>query len=348
MNNLERGRNLPSTPVLAALARELGVSTDLLLWGYGSADDPGSLQLSAEPAAVDSLTPSPSASLYPAAIAGMIPFRPRELQPDTALRARLEALATAFLALEDICGAMKQAELPLSIPFLREEDGIDRLVERVRTLLGVEEAVIFDYLELLENTGLRILFTELPESLQSVGLHDQVNSNVLFFIRAALNPERQLFRILYELGWAYQHVHRIVARVGDPRVLDQEHTARKFAARFLMPREAVVRTVRQLGITRDQWTYELLLRIKHRFGVSAQAFNLRLLELKLITPQRQQELRERIESHYAATDQAEPGSTKRVLSLNGRFGDLLLCAQQHHATGEVDAITQLAQGLPGV
>ena len=306
------------------------------------------LQLTAEPAGPGATGDAIGRAEYPVAVSGMLPFRPRELQGSDELVLRLESLAGAFLALEDICGAMKQAELPLSIPFLREEDGIDRLVERVRTLLGVENAVVFDYLELLENSGLRILFMELPEELQSVGLHDQINSNVVFFIRQGLNPERQLFRILYELGWAYQHVHRIVARAGDPRVLDQEHTARKFAALFLMPREAVMRTVRQLGIGRDQWTYELLLRIKHRFGVSAQAFNLRLLELGLITPALQQELRERIEQHYAATGHAEPDSTKRVLSPNGRFGDLLLCAQQHHATGEVAAIARLAQGLPGV
>jgi len=42
-----------------------------------------------------------------------------------------------------------------------------------------------------------------------------------------------------------------------------------FAATFLMPSGAVTDTVEQLGIRQKQWPYELLLRIKHRFGVSA-------------------------------------------------------------------------------
>ena len=49
--------------------------------------------------------------------------------------------------------------------------------------------------------------------------------------------------------------------------------ARRFAATFLVPTKAVSDTVEQLGIQRKRWSYELLLRIKHRFGVSAEAFN---------------------------------------------------------------------------
>lgn len=36
------------------------------------------------------------------------------------------------------------------------------------------------------------------------------------------------------------------------------------------------------GVGRDAWDFGMLLRLKHCFGVSAQAFNYRLLELGLI------------------------------------------------------------------
>ena len=46
------------------------------------------------------------------------------------------------------------------------------------------------------------------------------------------------------------------------------------APRWLfMPAKAVSDTVEQLGIQKKHWSYELLLLIKHRFGVSAEAFN---------------------------------------------------------------------------
>ena len=82
----------------------------------------------------------------------------------------------------------------------------------------------------------------------------------------------------------------------------------------------------QLGLGRDDWTYDLLLRIKHRFGVSAQAFLFRLVELGLITDALAVSFRARIERHYSATSYAEPDSTRRILSPNGRLGDLLLAA----------------------
>ncbi len=58
----------------------------------------------------------------------------------------------------------------------------------------------------------------------------------------------------------------------------------RFAATFLMPKKSVCDTVNQLGIQKKHWSYELLLRIKHRFGISAETFLYRLEELDLIDP----------------------------------------------------------------
>ncbi|MDD2456512.1 MAG: hypothetical protein PHE10_09320, partial [Kiritimatiellae bacterium] len=68
---------------------------------------------------------------------------------------------------------------------------------------------------------------------------------------------------------------------------------------------------------------EMLLRLKHRFGVSAEAFNYRLHELGLIKAERQGELRAAIRRHYETHSFAELGDSRRILSPNGRLGDLL-------------------------
>jgi len=86
-------------------------------------------------------------------------------------------------------------------------------------------------------------------------------------------------------------------------------------------------------------TWELLLRLKHRFGVSAEAFLYRLGELELITPAALKDLKTRIKVHYAACGNTEPDASRRLLTPNGRLGDLLLvAAQKPAATDELKQI----------
>jgi hypothetical protein len=164
--------------------------------------------------------------------------------------------------------------------------------------------------------------------------------------------ERQLFRVLYELGRLYDFNARrqqqgsgasSAPAAGEAldyrgKPLTPDRTARRFAGLFLLPEAAVRATVAQLGIEAGDWDYGLLLRIKHRFGVSAEAFLYRLDELGLIARKLVAPLRERIHAHYAATHNTEPASTRRILSPNGRLGDLFLIASRGPEQAEVAAI----------
>ena len=69
--------------------------------------------------------------------------------------------------------------------------------------------------------------------------------------------------------------------------------------------------VYSLNIKPDEWTYELLLRIKERFGVSAEAFAIRLKELALITRRKSDEFINQIKQYYASTDHDEPMAKER-------------------------------------
>jgi Zn-dependent peptidase ImmA (M78 family) len=113
-----------------------------------------------------------------------------------------------------------------------------------------------------------------------------------------------------------------------------------------MPASAVRASVAQLGIKPDGWTYELLLRLKHRFGVSAQSFLIRLGELQLIDEKAATGLKGRIEAHYQRTGYGEPDATRRILSPNGRLGDLLSIASRNKETAEeATAIGRTLRGL---
>ena len=76
------------------------------------------------------------------------------------------------------------------------------------------------------------------------------------------------------------------------------------------------------------WYFELLLRIKHRFGISAETFLYRLEELDLIDPALVEPLKEKIYDHYDKTRFGEPDFSRRLLAPNGRLWDLVLTGKE--------------------
>ncbi len=334
--NIENGKNLPSVRSLCRLAAALEVSVNDLL---SPAD-----YLSAEPPRKSSgriKTGHPFDELARRDIARVtrIAGETRALTPDVLQRIQTRILD--YLALEDLAGACKRATLPLRLPFTEDAAGAALLAACVRMHLGIGAAIVFDYVELLENHGLRLLFLDLPEQVESLSFHDAANANAFLVLGEGFNPEKQLFRMFVELANLY-----LFAENGNLPVQETGETRRFtkwFSSFLLMPEEAVRATVRQLGVAPDAWSFDLLLRIKHRFGVSAETFALRLEEVGALTPKLQQKFKARIQAHYAATHFGEPGDSHRTLSRNGRFGDLLLCARRRSpASPELEGIAARA------
>jgi len=339
LNTLERGHHLPSVPVLCKLAQVLHTDVSHLL------DDAVHSYVVREPPAPygtdacrNEQPLTAAAHAYSAVQARIIRFEPDTAHLSEKTIRIIDGVINAFLALEDIVEVQKQAAIPLTLKLPATQGGWQRFTARVRGLLGISDAVIFDYLGLFENAGLRVVFLPLPANVESVACYDRQCENAFFLIAEGITVERQLFRLCYELGRIYLYNGGLAAqaKIGG---LDTEHAARRFAAFFLMPEEAVSTSVRQVGVGPGQCTWELLLRLKHRFGVSAEAFLYRLGELDLITPASLKELKVRIHAHYAATGNSEPDASRRLLTPNGRLGDLLLVAtQKAAAAGELKQI----------
>ncbi|MDY6903440.1 MAG: XRE family transcriptional regulator [Thermodesulfobacteriota bacterium] len=334
LGRIERGENMPSTAVVHRVARIMGVSLDTLF-----AEDPQTFL----------------ACQVNAADAPFVPTHGHGQFPPSVLNATREIIQ-AVSALETICGAQKQAKIPLNIPFETSARGLAELAERVRNYMSIGTSIVFDYFELFESMGFRVIIMPLPKETPSITFFDMENQNAFFFIRRLMTPERKLFHLAYGLG-------RILLMTGpaaaknqfpenvdpdddditadrelteasdaadnsDAKPLTRHRAARKFAAFFLMPESSVLTTIRQLGIQPDQWTYELLLRLKHRFGVSAEAFLFRLRELSLIDSHLHTRFHEQIQAYYRDNNFAEPDATRRLLTPNGRVWDLVLTARQ--------------------
>jgi len=314
LGRIERGLNAPSASVIYRLSKELGVSVDTLF-----AEDEHEFC---------SLKHESSRAPFPATTSGKneeLPSRIITMSHD---------IIEAFCALENICKAQKRANIPLVIPFNPTISGMEMLSEKVRCFAGIEHGIVFDYFELFETLGFRVIVVPLPKKIESFSYYDPLNQNAFFFLAARQNSERQLFCLACELGkililtYAIQQGVELFQTDGAPdpsgkKAFTDHRAARRFAATFLMPAKAVDDTVKQLGIQRKRWSYELLLRIKHRFGVSAEAFLYRLDELDLIDPSLVQPLKDTIHEHYGKTD-----LSRRLLTPNGRLWDLVLTGKE--------------------
>ena len=331
LGRIERGVNAPSASVIYRLAKALGVSVDTLFAEHEQ--DFRSLQHESS----------------------RDPFLVTLDKPDEVLpkKVKAQALIDAFWALEDICNAQKRARIPLLIPFEPTEDGMEALSETVRRISGIEHGVVFDYFELFENQGFRVIVVPMPKNIDSFSYYDPLYQNAFFFLNARKNSERQLFSLAYELGkvliltyTTQQGVNLFPAQdekdYQNEKPFTVHRAARRFAATFLMPANAVCDTVMQLGIQEKCWSYELLLRIKHRFGISAEAFLYRLDELNLIDPGLVKPLKEKIHKYYGKTGFGEPDFSRRLLTPNGRLWDLVLTGKEiEDGRDEVLAIEQI-------
>lgn len=243
------------------------------------------------------------------------------LPPEDVVR-DLERRFDDCLALEKLCGAFGSAAIPFTLPFRVDSDGAERLASRVRSLLGLGDSIVLDYVSVLENHGVRIVFATLPQGLESMSFLDVRGGGAFIAVGDRLTAEKQLFRIALELAWIYLFVrngHKPVREAAEAN----RRFAKLFAACFLLPRAAVAEAAASLGVGRSDWTYPLVLRVKRHFGTSAEAFSYRLFETGLVDEQRLSGILAAIKAHYEANRNSEPGETLPALLRNGRLADLV-------------------------
>ncbi|MBW2711822.1 MAG: helix-turn-helix transcriptional regulator, partial [Deltaproteobacteria bacterium] len=155
LGRIERGVNAPSASVIYRLAKALGVSVDTLFAEHDQ--DFRSLQHESS----------------------RDPFLVTLDDPDDVLPKKIktmaQALIDAFWALEDICSAQKHPRIPLLIPFTPTENGMEVLSDTVRRYTGIEHGVVFDYFELFENQGLRVIIVPMPKNADSFSYYDPLH-----------------------------------------------------------------------------------------------------------------------------------------------------------------------------
>ena len=219
----------------------------------------------------------------------------RDTAVDRRVRARLKKEMGKWKALERAAGVAGSPTLPLFFPSAAEHGAL--LARAVRTAGGLGLSATVDPIPFLEQKGIRVLETKLPFGLDSWALWDPMDGNAFLFLRKGATEEKKRFRAAFELG----HLARFVS--GGMRPLrdigDSRKTSRAFAAAFLLPEEAVREAANGLAIGPKNWTWELVLALKARFGVSAETFLYRIEELGMISHSRGRDFRTRLKERYA-------------------------------------------------
>lgn len=326
---IERGRRPPTLRTLRRVCEALGASVDDLLRAATGRSAPAE----AEPAAgllpgMQELFRSPEEALFaPLAARGIVrTTRTDTLSAPLPSQETVEALERRILdyrRLETLCGAFAGASIPLSLPFPLDAEGAEQLADRVRKLLGLGDSIVLDLVSVLEAHGVRVLFLPLGRGVESLSFLDARGAGAFIVLSSETTTEKQLFRLSLELAWIY-----LFTRGGSSAPVPESAEANRrfaklFAACFLLPRGAVLAASVSLGAGRGDWTYPLVLRVKRRFGTSAEAFAYRLFELGLLPESALTGILGAIKAHYATHQNREPGEALPPLVRDGRLGDLI-------------------------
>lgn len=307
---VESGRNSPSVKTLSRVASALGITLAQLF-----SPPNGRLLFGRR-------LKTPRSSLEFDGVGMVRIMRPAPGTRDIAKRdvKRLAETASKAFGLESKRQVDLPNTLPFSFPIAVTDGGAVHLAHALRARMDVGSAIVHDTTGLFETYGVRVVMgVDLPESFDALTYYSKEGRMFTVFLSGGLDdtPWRRDFAFLTEIGRAF-----VFASHGYEPFQDSAKSrrfAQHFAANFQLPESAVRMAVYSLRVEPDDWTLELLLRFKERFGVSAQSFNMRLKELGLITQARFGEFDAIIRRHRSDT---KNGELMPETSEPGRYGDL--------------------------
>ncbi len=151
-------------------------------------------------------------------------------------------------------------------------DDIERVALELRKEWDIGLDPIDSLVRTLEDKGIIIYFVDSLEKLDALTF--KANSTHVIAVKKDVPGDRQRFNIAHELG------HIILDIPEDMDEGEEEKAAHRFAGAFLVP-EPVVRM--ELGEKRTYVSVEELYLLKHKYGLSIQAWIRRGQDLGIIT-----------------------------------------------------------------
>ncbi|KYC43985.1 transcriptional regulator [Scytonema hofmannii PCC 7110] len=247
----ERGEMLPSSGVLLALSKALGVSLTYLM-------DTQGIEL------------------------GEVDFRSKSnTTVKERARVKTEVLewVERYLQIEQILDmGSAEWEIPIDIPCkISNIEEAEKIADEVRSQWGLGYDPIPNMTELLEEKGMKVFTINLPEKVSGFTCSIKRSNNHSNVPVVVVNNLFSLERRRLTLG------HELAHQLIDSENLskkDEEKAANFFAGAFLMPREHLDREV---GKHRNFLGYQELINLKRLYGVSGAALLVRLKDIGIIS-----------------------------------------------------------------
>jgi Zn-dependent peptidase ImmA (M78 family)/transcriptional regulator with XRE-family HTH domain len=243
----ERGEMMPSSSTLLALARTLDVSLDYLMGTQVQQLDG-------------------------------VEFR-KKSGTTVKERARVEAAVIEhverYLTIEETLD-LDSAEWhqPFDKQCLKTLDEAEALANRVRKVWHLGEDPVPNMTELLEERGIKVLITPLPESVSGMTYIVKRSGGLpevpVIVVNRVHTLERRRLTLAHELA------HRLIH---EDSPVDHEKASTCFAGAFLVPRAHLER---EIGKHRNGFGYYELSQLKRMYRVSAAAFLIRLKAIGII------------------------------------------------------------------
>lgn len=176
---------------------------------------------------------------------------------------------------------LQSVEIEDKIPRLNiEEYGSPEVIaNKLRLHWKIPNGPILNFVSILEDNGLIVIYTTSFEKLDGMAVPDEENIPIIYLNKTA-PPDRQRFTLAHELGHIVMHSNYI-PMVND----DVEDEADRFASEFLMPTKEFKTTMMGRKMNVDD-----LAELKHYWQVSMASMLYKLSKLNLITPQKNRSL----------------------------------------------------------
>lgn len=145
----------------------------------------------------------------------------------------------------------------------------ESIAQKIRYVLNITKGPVPNLVNLLENNGIIVVKTDLlSEKIDGISTFSD-KGNRIIFLNERMPYDRQRFSLAHELGHMLMHFD--IPTITE----DVEDEANRFASEFLMPRNEIINSLRQLN-------FQKLGELKRYWKVSMKSLVYRAKNLKMI------------------------------------------------------------------
>lgn len=256
ISKYEKGKSIPSSRILIKLAKTFQLSLDYFL-------TPSAVEL------------------------GTINFRKKSklaVKTLNSIKEEVRLKLSNYIEIENILQIDNAFAPTIQKREIKALEDLEKIVLKIREDWQIGLDPVHNITQLLEDQRIKVIEIAEPENLFD-GLATLIDDQYAVIVVNKNFPiERKRFTLLHELG-------HLILDIADCDDKEEEKYCNQFAAEFLFPKSSVLK---EFGYKRHSISVRELIETQKKYGISIQAIVYRLVDLNVISKQRQQSFYKRI------------------------------------------------------